>query len=198
MMRVITYWTDDRYKAMAERMMSSARAVGLEASGYAVENESGVWMDGMNKKPGVVLQAMKDFPDDSILFADADCLFVSPPDLLDERRHDADVACYFNAPRQPMSSVIWFRAGTGLRIAELWVEEMKKNPGRLDDHVALQNALDAIRPNARVLHLPASYCWIEEWFRERFGPISPVIIHLAVGEHRTKDLTWKKTKDSIF
>lgn len=198
MTRVITYWTDDRYRAMAERMMASAHAVGLETRGYFVENGTGVWMDGMNKKPQVVLQAFKDFPGESILFVDADCVFVQPPAMLDEKTHDMDVACCFDGPNKPTSAVLWFRGSTGLPYVEKWVDEIKKNPGRLDDYVALQNAFDRTRPKARVLHLPPVYAWVEEWLRPRFGPQKPVIVHFAVGEHKTVDLTWRKTKDSIF
>lgn len=197
-MRVITYWTDDRYRTMAERMIASARRVGIDGGGYFVENGTGVWMDGMNKKPQVVLKAMRDFPDESILFVDADCLFMQYPTLLDETTHDHDVACCFDGPRRPTSAVLWFRAGTGLAYAERWVEEMKKNPGRLDDYVALQNVFEATKPKARVLHLPPSYAWVQEWLRRRYGPVNPVIVHYAVGEHKTVDLTWAKTNGTIF
>lgn len=198
MIRVITYWTDARYQEMAGRMLESARKVGLEGGGYFVENETGAWMYGMNKKPGVILKAMKEFPDDHILFVDADCIFTGYPTLLDENTHDMDVACTFDKPRCPSSAVIWFRAQTGLRYAESWADEMAKAPGRLDDYVALNKTFMGVKPKARVLHLPPAYAWVQEWHRERFGPIQPVIVHFAVGEHKTLDLTWRKTKDAIF
>lgn len=196
-MKVITYYTNDAYKALADRMIASAKKLGLEAVAYFHDNTEGSWKMGMNAKPSIVLRAMTEFPDDSIFFVDADCRFISYPLLLDDRQHDHNIACVFNGPQKPTSTVLWLRAKEGLQYAKLWVEEMAKHPGDLDDYVALWAALNRVSPK-RMYHLPPSYAWTEEFHRPRFGAVTPVIEHFAVGEHKTTSFTWGKSKHTIF
>lgn len=196
-MKVITYYTNDSYKALADRMIASAKKVGLECKSYFHENKEGSWKMGMNAKPSIISLAVQEFPDENLLFVDADCRFISYPLLLDDRKHDHNIACVYNAPQKPTSTVVWLRAGTAKTYAKHWVEEMAKHPGELDDYVGLWNALQNIKPK-RMLHLPPSYAWTEQFHRPRFGAVVPVIEHFAVGEHVTTGLTWGKSKDTLF
>lgn len=196
-MIVACYYTNDGYRALAERMMASAERVGLDAVGYFKENPSGSWQSGDAMKTSVVLEAMNDYPLDSILFVDADCRFLSYPHLIDDKSHDADMAVYFDRPGVPFSTVTWFRAKTGRRYVEKWLEMMKKFPDKPNDVVGLARALDEIRPR-RVFHMPASYSWTETWMRKRFGGTVPVIEHFAVGEHSFKGNEYPRSDDTLY
>jgi hypothetical protein len=194
---VVTYWTNDAYKGMADRMLASARGVGLETKGYYRENPSGTWQDGDCAKPEMVMRAITENPGRSILFVDADCSFLTPPELLYDSAHDRDLATYFESPTLPTSTVLWFRAGAGLRYATRWLIEMKLTPNTPNDMFALTRAVQDERPRS-ILHLPPAYCWTEQWMRPRFGAATPVIEHFAVGEHTFPIHTWAKSKATIF
>ncbi len=196
-MIVVTYYTNDAYKALADRMMASAEKLGLRTKGYFFDNKDGSWKMGMNGKPSVVLRALEENPGESVLFVDADCRFISYPFLLDDNAHDHNIACVFNGPQKPTSTVLWLRAKAGLHYAKHWVEDMKKHPGELDDYISLWNAVNKIVPK-RMLHLPPAYAWTEEFHRPRFGAVVPVIEHFAVGEHITTGFNWGKSKHTIF
>jgi len=196
-MLVATYYTDARYKALADRMLESAKAVGLDGIGYEVANPSGDWKTGDGMKPAVVLRAVREHPNDSILFVDADCYFHQYPKLLDEASHDYEMAAYYDTPKMVYSTVTWFRAGKGEQYAARWLEEWKKMPEKPNDVGALVSAIENTLPR-RVLHLPVSYCWCPELDRHRFGPIRPVIEHFAVGEHSFGGNNYRKTKNSIY
>lgn len=191
------YWTNDAYKALADRMMDSARAVGLRTVGYFVDNPSGQWRDGDCKKPSIVLRALREHPTESVLFVDADCRFRAYPTALEDSRHDYDFAAYFDGPTKPYSTVVWFRAGAGLKYAERWVEEMKRQPDRPNDIVWLNDALRSIT-GRRVMHLPPAYCWTEPWLRHRFGSVRPVIEHYAVGEHSFPGNVYQRTRHTLY
>src|SRR5579863_5696637 len=144
--RVVTYYTDDRYKALAERMVASVMHFGFEAKAYARENPTGTWMAGMNLKPQVILDAMTEFPGESIFFIDADCVMLQEPKMLDEDTHDCDIAACFDEPRKPCSPIVWLKGTTTLKHVQFWVEDMKKHPGRLDDYVCLWNVMAHCKP----------------------------------------------------
>jgi hypothetical protein len=194
---VVTYWTDDRYKALADRMLASAEAVGLETKGYFRENPTGTWQAGDCAKPEMVLKAVDDSPDRDVLFVDADCRFISHPVLLDSVTHDYDMACYHESYDLPTSTVLWLRAKTGRRYAARWLDEMKKTPNTPNDKGALRRTVMAERPKS-VFHLPPAYCWTEQWLRGRFGAAVPVIEHFAVGAHEFPTFQWEKSKHSLF
>lgn len=196
---VVTYWTDDRYKALADAMLASARKLGLPVTGYFRENPAGTWRAGDSAKPEMVLKAVQDHPDDDILFVDADCRFIALPLLLFGESHDMDMACYFDMPDLPTSTVLWLRAGDGgRRYAERWAEEMKLTPETPNDMFALNRTVKAVRPR-KILRLPPAYCWTEQWLRPRFGGAIPVIEHFAVGEHKFPGVhSWPKTANTLF
>ena len=196
-MLVVCYWTNDAYKALADQMMESARAVGLRTAGYFVDNPTGQWRDGDCKKPAVVLRAIEEHPKESILVVDADCKFHSFPTLLEDSNHDYELAAYFDGPMKPYSTVVWFRAGSGLKYAKRWVEEMKRNPDKPNDIVWLNDAIQSIRPRL-VMHLPPAYCWTEPWLRRRFGSVKPIIEHFCVGEHSFPGNIYARTKHTLY
>lgn len=196
---LVTYWTDDRYKALADAMFASAWKVGLrDQKGYFRENPTGTWQKGDCAKPEMALKAVTENPDRDILFIDSDCRFLSFPILLHRASHDMDMACYFENATFPTSSVLWFRAGGGLRYAQAWLDEMKKSPDTPNDMFALTRTVASVRPKM-VLHLPPSYCWTEQWMRSRFGAVVPVIEHFAVGEHKFPGVhEWAKSDATLF
>lgn len=195
---VVTYWTDDRYKALADRMLASAAALGLPTAGYFRENPTGTWQTGDSAKPEMVLKALTEHPTEDILFVDADCRFITYPVLLESDMHSADIACYHETPTLPTSTVLWFRAGeAGRRYAERWAAEHKNTPNTPNDMVALARTMSVVRPK-KILHLPPAYCWTEQFMRGRFGAAVPVIEHFSVGAHEFPSHKWEKSKHTLF
>jgi len=194
---VVTYYTNDAYKALADRMLASAKAVGLPTKGYYIENPEGTWRAGDCRKPAVVLRALKENPYVDVLFVDADCRFLSYPHLIAGDQHDKDIALYFETSNLPASTVMWFRAGTGIRYAERWVEEMKLTPDTPNDMFALNRTTRDLKPRS-IFHMIPAYCWTEQWMRPRFGGVKPVIEHFAVGAHDFPVHSWGKSDHTIF
>lgn len=178
-MRVVGYFTNDRYKAYAEHMAESARAVGLECTLYPKEDR-GDWKLNVGLKPGVVFRALVEHPSEDILYVDADAVFRSFPEAVKDC--PKDIACHFYQGR-PISAVLFVKNDAyGLQIVEEWLKEAVAHPDQHDDVVSLHNALERLG-GSRALHLPPSYYYRQEFTARKFPGAIPVVEHFNIGEH---------------
>lgn len=177
-MIVGTYYTDERYKAYADRLAVSARAVGLECRSVSVP-DTGSWERNVNLKPKAILELLAATKED-LLYIDADAELRALPLLASS--HDRELACVFVQGR-PVSATLFVRNSPGGRqIVKAWAEECEAHPDEHDDVVNLAAVLRRIG-GKRATYLPPSYYWHEKTMRPRFPTAVPVVEHFNVGEH---------------
>lgn len=180
-MRVITYYTNDKYEACARALAESAKPFGIGVDAVKMPHHR-EWHRNVNHKPNVILRAMLSTPDESILYVDADAVFCARPDIL--YGAEWDIGAVYLLRGIPSGGTLWFGATKAARsLVEAWAELTAKHPERPDDTANLRDLIVGRRTSLRRLHLPPAYLWHEKTMRPRFPGASPVITHLCVGEH---------------
>ena len=194
-MIVVSFYTNDKYKAMAERMKASAERVGLNVHlyDYSSEDTSG-WCNILYLKPHVILRALDEHKQD-VLWVDADTRFRQHPTELFRMTGDPYIACYVEGKKYLWGGLMWVRnAEGGRQIMELWKEENLKFPKGLDDH----NCYHAIRRaglGEKVFRLPPAYQWNGKMSQYRFPGAVPVVEHELVVTLGNKPLRAQETYD---
>ena len=179
-MKVISFYTNEKYRQQAQELKRSAEALGMECILFE-RPDLGTWWQNCNQKSQVVLKALQEFAGEAVLWCDADARILKYPKLLLEL--EADMAAFFSTTSIPIGGTLWFNGAKALRYAEAWADTVEKHPEREDDSINFREALQNIKqPN--IHHLPPSYCWNEPTMRNAYpGVKEPVIIHSYVGKH---------------
>jgi hypothetical protein len=179
-LKVITFYTSEKYKLQAEALRQSAESVGLECIAIS-RPDLGSWWLNANQKSQVVLECLEKYGDEPILWQDADTRFLRYPILLDSL--DADMAAFFHSPTVPIGGTLWFNGKRrAMRYVATWAKTVADNPTREDDSINFREALSSIK-NPNIQHLPPAYCWNEDSMRASFPTADPVITHSFIGAH---------------
>lgn len=180
-MRVVSFYTDEKYQAEAEDMKTSAEAVGLECT-ITKKPDLGKWYLNCNQKSAFLMECLELYGDEPILYQDADTRLLRYPKLLDNL--NCDFAAFFNSPTIPIGATLWFNGKTrAMKYVRTWVNIVKDHPTREDDSINFREALSSIR-NPNIHHLPPTYCWHEQTMRSAYpGATDPIIIHGSIGAH---------------
>lgn len=182
-MIVIGYFTDEKYGRLARRMGRSAEEVGLTCQLYSFE-DLGSWQLNVNQKPKAILRALQEYPDQDVLYVDADAVFRQYPKELEAV--DKDLAVWFHGPWSVSGTVFVKNRPGGREIVEAWIKECDAHPDQHDDAVNLYEVLKRLG-RTRAHRLPPSYYWMADSMRARFPTAVPVIEHFNVGEHTFPD-----------
>ena len=180
-MRVVGFYTGEKYRSEAEAMKASAEAVGLVCE-ISERPDLGTWWKNCNQKSAFILDCLEKYGDEPILYQDADTRFVRYPKLLDNLT--SDFAAFFNSPTVPIGGTLWFNGATkAMRYVEPWVLTVQMNPHREDDSINFREAL-SMTPRPNIKRLPPSYCWHEGTMRSAYPGVQEVVIeHLNIGSH---------------
>lgn len=190
--RVCGFFTNDKYKALAERMSASAERLGYKTSVYEMphfHDEAVAWGFALRHKPVVVERAMLEHPEDDMLYMDADCEMVSDPVLLKENSHTFDIAVNFIRPHHIHGCVMFFRGKRGLEYVRKWKESYELYPHIRLDEIHAYFALKECQkiPGFRMLTLPFSYTWVPWTAGKLYPTAKPIIIHHGEGRGPDKD-----------
>ena len=164
-------------------MTESAEAVGLSLVGYEMP-DLGSWGANVNQKPRCILQAMKAFPANDVLYVDADAAFNRMP-IIDW--DDKQFAAYFDVRKDgqlaPCGGTLWFRNSNMMRAAvSEWAKASEADTKSADDWVHLASIIKQF-PKSMIHRLPPAWCWHEPTMRQRFPGANPIVIHSCVGAH---------------
>lgn len=182
-MIVVSYYTNRKYKAMANVLKDSCTAVGLHCAVFAVKDE-GSWQKNVYQKPHVIRKAMAAYPAEDILFIDADAKVVRYPNELIST--DWEVAAYFEGPHLPVSGTVFLVNTPRVHaVVDAWAAGCDRGEGLNEDFHWMSLALRTV-PTLRIGYLPPSYFWKEKEMRGRFPTAEPVVEHFTVGEHSFK------------
>ncbi len=174
---VVGYYTENTfYENYARRFIESMEKFSIP---YYVEaiKDLGNWYKNTCYKPTFLLEMMKKFPDDNIVYVDCDAKFFRHPDLFLEL--DCNIAVhYFDRRNHPkivkeeyevLSGTIFLKNISAVyELVERWEKECQRKP-RVWDQKSLEKILDG-----DFYHLPPEYCTIVNLMR---WVSDPVIVH---------------------
>jgi hypothetical protein len=190
-LRIAGFWTNDRYKNLAEGMKASVEAQGYSVSLYQMphwEDPDTAWGFALRHKPTVVGRCMDEYPGDDILYMDADTVMRDHPALVLEDK-TCDIALNFIRPKHVHGCVMFFRGAKGREYVRKWAESYELYPHIRLDEIHAYYALREMQkvPGFRCKALPFTYTWVP-WTAGRIYPTAkPIIIHNGEGRGPDKD-----------
>ena len=195
-LRICGFFTDARYEALALRMKASAEALGYPVTLYNMpqgEDPNSTWSFAVRHKPVVVERCMLEYPQDSILYLDADCEMRAAPKLLE--REGFDVAANVIRPKHIHGCSMFFRGTLGLKYAKAWGESFELRPAVKLDEVHAYYALEELKKvsDFRFMALPFSYAWDRKTARTMYPGSMPVIEHHSEGRGSDRDAALRET-----
>jgi hypothetical protein len=174
---VVSYFTDMFYLRDAFDLARSCQALGVRFVIEQVRNLR-TWSRNTNHKPTFLLRMSNRFPDEPLLWLDADARVRSLPGLLETV--EEPIAYHTFQGLYPLSGTVLLNPGPWRRpFLEEWLAEVTRDPGQ-KDQVALGKVVK--RLGLRRRELPETYCWIyDTMLKKRVADptlASPVIEHL--------------------
>jgi len=173
---VVSYFTNAYYREKAERMAASAERLGIQVW-MDDRPDLGNWVRNCGQKPSVLLTAMKQFPDQDILWVDADAIIRRFPVGLEDFIGDVG---YHSRGGQAQTGTVFLRNTPGVRfMVEQWITEQGKFRNKWDQHT-FQTVLRR-RNDLKVVQLPREYCFIYDTdriaTRNDLVSMDPIIEH---------------------
>jgi len=183
-MKVCAFYTNDKYKRLAERMKASAEALGLSVH-LKEYPEVPAWSAALRIKV-VFIGEMLNSQTEDILYLDADTWVERRPDVL-LTPGDFDIGMGYVLPGHPHGCAMFFRNNVKVKaLQKRWLEMFDLYPGiKLDETLLEYTILEFKRQGLIVKTLPPAYGWME-YMKPRFPGAVPIIHHLGAGEGSDK------------
>lgn len=147
---IVSYYTDDdKYRPLAEALEMRLLLLKMDYHFYKVTNQ-GNWALKASHKPGVILEAMREYPDRDIIWMDIDAVPRFLPELMYEDRFDFVVGSYY--PWWFVANLIKFSgtSDTVRQILRYWEYHTPRYP-HYTDELLLTNAWHAMLASGRPL-----------------------------------------------
>lgn len=157
-MIVIAFHTDDdRYNSYAERLMASIVHFRLQHDILTIPS-FGNWLRGTNYKSKFIDDMQQKYPDDDLLYVDADSAFKQAPTLFD-KPYPHDVGLFLRTPHELHAATIFLRANSNARmLVRRWRELQDEHPGKTDQCL-LQKVVNLYGKGiVDIGQLPHAYC----------------------------------------
>jgi hypothetical protein len=182
---VAFYTANSLYEKEAERMVASARRLGLVVATSSITS-AGSWVRNAAMKPTFLL-AERQKRRGALLYVDVDAVFHRNP-WADLAAYDCDIAVYYSAEGELIAATILISdTPAAERLIALWKEKCDANPDIWDQKVLqqiLENDAASESPQFRVQCLPVSYCYIFD--RITNEPVKQVIIEQLQASREAK------------
>lgn len=170
-----SYYTDDEYRRLADRLRISLERFGIRSDIREVRSR-GSWIKNVELRAEFLKGLLADHPDDNIVWIDADGIVERYPILFHELE-GYDLAAHYldrRSGRELLGGTLFLSNTEATRgIMDEWIEESRRLE-RYKDQRGLQNLLERFPKRLRVFELPATYTQIFDSMR---GAGSPVIEH---------------------
>lgn len=171
--RVVSYFTDENYQRLAERLIASLDHFGIPHDVRNVPSR-GSWTENTGYRAEFIKGIMTDHPGENVVWIDADGVIQRYPILLHELG-DADFAAHYrahpNGRRELLGGTV-FHAGKEsiLAMMDEWIAE-SKTIAFYKDQRALQNVIERDPRRFHVYRLPATYCQIFDLMKNEGVPV---------------------------
>jgi hypothetical protein len=155
---VIAFHTDDdRYNGYAANLRASVEALGLP---YDIKQipALGSWLKGTNYKSTFVAEMQEKYPENDLLYVDADSSFKRRPVLFD-KPYPHDVGLFLRPGTELHAATIYLRSTPNARmLVKCWKALQDENP-RSTDQSLLQKVVNLYGKGIiDVGQLPHAYC----------------------------------------
>ncbi|MFA4908561.1 MAG: hypothetical protein WC583_02790 [Candidatus Omnitrophota bacterium] len=190
--------TGTGYAKEAQNLVASASALDVPLHVYEYP-PTGTWRGNLNYKSACIRRAFDDYPDQDIVFVDADAIFRKWPVLFDElsASHAFDLsACFFSyTPRsgerdELLSGTLWIQNGdTGRALVKRWHETGIRRPD-VRHQMCLKLAIADLGKEGvpvRVNRHPFAYTCIFDYRAARKGQ-DPVIEHFQASRRLRREV----------
>jgi hypothetical protein len=168
------------YEAEAERMAASAHRMGLDAHVELIDSLGG-WQRNTQYKARFLRDVIRHRPCRSIVYTDADSVFVRYPALFDEPVDG--IGYHLRNGHELLSGTLHLACNEATAaLMDLWVEECERQPDAWDQRT-LQAALARWNGPQRVL--PEAYCCI---FDSPTRPAEPVVLHMQASRRLKREV----------
>ncbi len=188
----VSYFTDQFYLKEAFDLARSLQAFNLDYDIREVPN-TGSWEGNTNHKPAFLIKMAREYPDQAIVWLDADARVRKMPGLFAEGCINATIAyhCFKRPGGAPgaLSGTVYLAAGDErMTILKEWAAEVIRSPNDTDQR-CMETAVRRI--GAKWVELPEAYCWIydlAQGLHQAPDPAKarPVIEHLQASRWRKR------------
>lgn len=181
MLQVIGFYTDDLlYSSHANLMQASLQRFGIEP--YLESVGADEWQKIIAFKPEFIQRACQKFPDEPILYIDADA-FVHRDIRDDFANIHEDIAVHYFQDRELASGTLFINSTPAARnLIDEWVCQMQQNP-KLWDQKVLEDLVDdwVAQGKLTIKKLGPEYTYIFDLTPKRYADKNigePIIEHL--------------------
>lgn len=180
MIKYVGYFTNTGtypldFKVLAESM----NALGLTYD-YIEIADTGSWLSNCARKSGIMLDFVRKYQGQKIVYIDVDAIVITPPTVYFESLK-CDIAAHMFADSVLASGVIFFNCNKATEaLCERWVELCRLYPKVLPDgreawdQRVLQMAIKEL--NTNFAPLMPQYNWITGLSQRRYPNVAPVIL----------------------
>ena len=175
-MLVVAFYTKRTpYEQEAQKVAYTCTQHGLKyhLQGY---DSRGHWTANCAIKPEFILDMLVRFPDENLLYVDADAEIKKYPKLIDDYiQEGVDVAAYIMKGGTLLSGTILFRNNEKVKeLVNEWIKKQRTSPDRWDQHTLHETIVNhGPRLDIKFKELPSEYCRIVD--KPNWG--DPVILH---------------------
>jgi len=205
--RVISFYTKGTgYEQEIKKLEASLKRFNIPYHFYGCK-QYGNWRANLNCKSASILAAFKKYPNEDIVFLDADAIVRQYPELFDRLTHSGqhDMAAHFQIYAQSvpggslLSGTLWFRnCERTIGLVKLWHEIGLNNPYVRHQH-CLRLAIEEWRKSGRtvnVFRMPREYTCIFDYRGNRH--VEPVIEHFQASRRLKREVGKSHLVDSNF
>lgn len=191
--RIVAFYTwSTPYEGMIEDLRKDCRDWGLNWKFVPYPN-TGRWVRNAGLKPIFIQSMMEEFPDENIIYVDADARIRQFPTLFDD--FDGDIGVHYHRGQELLSGTIFLRNNAKVRkLVDRWVNQQRSTPDVWDQKV-LDRVIkaDAKTLGIKVTNLPPTYTQIFDTMKH-LG--QPVIEHFQASR-RCKSIVEQSFKGMI-
>ena len=191
---VIFYTINTPYKNEADRLIESLKAYNYRYQLYAMPSK-GCWVLNCGMKPRVIQQALQDFPDEDILYLDADATVEGSLKGLLEEVDGYDLGVHYRNNHELLSGTIFLRNNWKIRkLVRLWIIAQDIYANTWDQKVLAQVLEE--EKGIKVAALSPEYCKI---FDKEMGCTGkPIIVHHQASRRLKPMVSSNDIPDRVF
>jgi hypothetical protein len=199
--KIVSYYTyNTPYEEIAEKyLLASIKKQNIQSYDVRGIYNQGSWLKNTSYKPTFIKSMMQHYPNENILFLDADAeiledihhMFSAIPDEYNIACHILSWAKWYgytnDKTEELLTGTLWLRNCSRIhQILELWIDRCKRDPKAWEQKILEKILKDVREP---IYNIDVSYCYINELPNHR-PPIQKVDkIHIL---HHQSSREYKK------
>jgi len=174
------------YEDEAKELIKTLIDFNLEYEIEAIPNR-GDWQKNTQHKAVFIREKMDQHPNQALVWVDADARIRQYPSLFCEiaETNQCDIAVHYHKEAELLSGTMYIApTPAARRTVDLWIERNAKYPG-VWDQKNLQWVMEETN-EARLMRLPAEYCFIFDLSKKYYPGTLPIIEHMQASRRLKK------------